>query len=209
VNDATRASRAIAPADATREDSLPRCSWAEGSAIEREYHDSEWGVPLHDDTALFELLTLEGAQAGLSWRTVLAKRARYRALFHDFDIARCARMTDAALLRVLGDAGIVRNRLKVHSVRTNAQAMQRVIAEHGSFDAWVWSFVDGKPQRNRPRRSSDVPTRTPLSDRLSAELRRVGFSFVGSTICYAFLQAAGLVDDHIQGCFRHDAMRGR
>jgi DNA-3-methyladenine glycosylase I len=209
MSDAARASRVIAPVGTTPEDSLPRCSWATGSALERDYHDAEWGVPLHDDTALFELLTLEGAQAGLSWRTVLAKRARYRALFHDFDIARCARMTDTALQRALGDAGIVRNRLKVYSVRTNALAMQRVIADHGSFATWLWAFVDGKPQRNRPRRPSDVPTRTALSDRLSAGLRRYGFSFVGSTICYAFLQAAGLVDDHVHGCFRHDAPRGR
>lgn len=180
---------------------VKRCFWAESSDSERVYHDTEWGRPLHGDRALFEFLCLEGAQAGLSWRTVLEKRAHYRRVFHDFDIDRCARLTDRELVRALADPGIVRNRLKVHAVRRNALAAQAVQREHGSLDAYLWDFVDGKPIDNAPRGRADVPASTPLSDRLSKALRKQGFTFVGTTICYAFLQATGMVNDHLADCF--------
>ena len=177
-----------------------RCAWAEHSDAEREYHDAEWGVPQRDDRALFEMLILEGAQAGLSWHTVLVKRENYRRLFHGFDIARCAKLTDAQLERALLDAGIVRNRLKVYSERKNAQAALAVIAEHGDLASYLWSFVGGKPQVNRPRGLGDVPAQTPASDAMSKALKKRGFSFVGSTICYAFMQATGMVNDHVVTC---------
>jgi DNA-3-methyladenine glycosylase I len=167
------------------------------------YHDKEWGTPLHDDQRLFEFLVLEGAQAGLSWRTVLNKRGRYREVFHQFDIDAVARMTDPQLERLLLDPGIIRNRLKVFSARDNARAVLRIAAEFGSLDAHLWSFVDGRPQRNQWRRPDDVPASTPVSDRMSKDLRKRGLRFVGSTICYAFMQATGMVDDHLVACFRH------
>lgn len=180
---------------------LKRCFWADNSDSERDYHDTEWGRPLHGDRALFEFLCLEGAQAGLSWRTVLEKRPNYRRVFHGFDIARCAALTDAELEAALSDPGIVRNRLKVHAVRKNAQAALQLQREHGSLDAYLWSFVDGRPVDNLPRGRGDVPASTPLSDRLSKALRKQGFTFVGTTICYAFLQATGMVNDHLADCF--------
>jgi DNA-3-methyladenine glycosylase I len=180
-----------------------RCHWATGSdALMRDYHDTEWGVPLHDDRALFEFLCLEGAQAGLSWRTVLAKRDNYRRAFHDFEIARVAAMTDRELEVLLLDPGIIRNRLKVSSVRDNACAAMKVIAEFGSLDVYLWSFVDGRTLVNRWRDSSDVPASTPLSDRMSKALKQRGFRFVGTTICYSLLQATGMINDHLAGCFR-------
>jgi DNA-3-methyladenine glycosylase I len=183
-----------------------RCHWATGSdALMRDYHDTEWGVPLHDDRALFEFLCLEGAQAGLSWRTVLAKRENYRKAFHDFEIARVAAMTDRELEKRLLDPGIIRNRLKVSSTRGNAIAALKVIDEFGSLDAWLWSFVDGRPILNRWRTRTDVPATSEVSDRMSKTLKKRGFRFVGSTICYAFMQATGMVDDHLVGCFRHRA----
>ena len=186
------------------DDGLTRCSWAGPGSSDamRAYHDREWGVPLHGDRALFEFLCLEGAQAGLSWRTVLDKRARYREVFHDFDIERCARLTDRRLERLLADPGLIRNRLKLASVRGNARAALAVIEEAGSLEAYLWSFVDGSPVRNRWRTAAEVPATTPASDRMSKDLRRRGFRFVGSTICYAFMQATGMVDDHLVGCFR-------
>jgi DNA-3-methyladenine glycosylase I len=180
-----------------------RCSWAGDDPNMRAYHDTEWGVPLHDDTQLFEFLVLEGAQAGLSWSTVLNKRAAYRKAFHGFDIARVARMTDAALEKLLLDPALIRNRLKVFSARNNAQATLRVIDEAGSLDAYFWSFVEGKPIVNRWRGREQVPARTPLSDRLSKDMQKRGFNFVGSTIIYAHMQATGMVNDHFVGCFRH------
>ena len=181
---------------------LPRCAWAGGNAAMRAYHDTEWGVPLHDDRALFELLSLEGAQAGLSWRTVLDRRAAYRAAYHGFAIDRVAAMTEAELDHVLQHGGVIRHRGKVVSVRDNARAAQAVIAAEGSLDRFLWSFVDGVPIIGRPADPAAVPARTALSDRLSRALRARGFRFVGPTICYAFMQAAGLVDDHLAGCFR-------
>jgi DNA-3-methyladenine glycosylase I len=167
-----------------------------------EYHDREWGVPVHDDCVLFEFITLEGAQAGLSWETILAKRDAYRRAFAGFDPAKVARFTAARRARLMQDAGIVRNRLKIESTVTNAAAFLDVQREFGSFDRYLWGFVGGKPIVNRPRSTRDVPTRTALSDALSKELKRRGFRFVGTTICYAFMQAVGIVDDHVQGCFR-------
>jgi len=167
------------------------------------YHDREWGVPHHDDTALFELMTLEGAQAGLSWRTILARRDAYRDAYHGFDIARVAAMDDAALENLLVASGIIRNRLKVFSVRDNARTALDVIREHGSLDAYLWSFVGGAPVVNRPRTSGDVPAKTEVSDRMSKTLAKRGFRFVGSTICYAFMQATGMVNDHLTTCFRY------
>jgi DNA-3-methyladenine glycosylase I len=182
---------------------LTRCSWAGDDPSMQDYHDREWGVPLHDDTQLFEFLVLEGAQAGLSWSTVLHKRAAYRKAFHGFDIARVARMTDAALGKLLTNPSIIRNRLKIWSARNNARAALKVIDEAGSLDSYFWSFVDGKPVVNRWRGRSQVPARTPLSDKLSKDLQRRGFNFAGSTIIYAHMQATGMVNDHFVGCFRH------
>jgi DNA-3-methyladenine glycosylase I len=182
-----------------------RCSWAEaGDVAMRAYHDREWGVPHHDDRALFELLTLEGAQAGLSWRTILLRRDEYRRAYHGFDIARVARMRDATLERLLVDSGIIRNRLKVFSVRDNARTALSVIAEHGSLDAYLWSFVGGRPIVNRWQTSAEVPAKTEDSDRMSKALAKRGFRFVGSTICYAFMQATGMVNDHLVSCFRYE-----
>jgi len=178
-----------------------RCSWAEDAdATMQAYHDTEWGVPHHDDRALFELITLEGAQAGLSWRTVLARRDAYRMAFHNFTIARVAAMTDDELTSVLTESGVIRHRLKIWSVRDNARTALNVIDEHGSLDAYLWSFVDGKPIVNRWREMARVPATTEISDRMSKTLRKQGFRFVGSTICYAFMQATGMVDDHLATC---------
>ena len=185
-----------------------RCHWAaNGDPLMRDYHDTEWGVPLHDDRALFEFLCLEGAQAGLSWRTVLAKRDNYRKAFHQFEIARVAAMTDRELGKLLLDPGIIRNRLKVSSTRDNAIAALDVIAEFGSLDVYLWSFVDGKPLRNHWRSQGEVPASTALSDRMSKALKKRGFRFVGTTICYSLLQATGMVDDHLVGCFRYGGRR--
>ena len=187
-----------------------RCHWATGSDdLMCRYHDTEWGVPLHDDRALFEFLCLEGAQAGLSWRTVLAKRENYRKAFHNFEIARVAAMKDRDLEKLLLDPGIIRNRLKVSSTRDNAIAALDVIGEFGSLDAYLWSFVDGKPLVNRWRDKSEVPASTPLSDRMSKELKKRGFRFVGTTICYSLMQATGMINDHLVGCFRHKTCAGR
>lgn len=169
------------------------------------YHDNEWGVPLHEDQRLFEFLVLEGAQAGLSWRTALVKRDNYRRAFADFDIARCARMTDARIERLMQDAGLIRNRQKLVAARDNARGAVAIIKEYGSLDAWLWSLVGGKPLINHWRNSSDVPSSTPVSESMSRTLRKHGFRFVGPTICYAFMQATGMVNDHLVGCFRHNA----
>jgi DNA-3-methyladenine glycosylase I len=166
-----------------------------------QYHDEEWGVPVHDDRKLFEMLILEGAQAGLSWTTILRKRAGYRRAFDDFDVAKIARYDARRVGRLLLDEGIVRNRLKVQATVTNARALADLTREHGSLDAFVWSFVDGKPKVRRPG-PGETPSRSPESDALSKALMKCGFRFVGSTIMYAFMQACGLVDDHQRGCFR-------
>ncbi|HKO15709.1 MAG TPA: DNA-3-methyladenine glycosylase I [Gemmatimonadaceae bacterium] len=185
-----------------------RCAWPR-TALDIAYHDTEWGVPVHDDALLFELLTLEGAQAGLSWSTVLRKRPNYRRAFAEFDPARVARFTPARIARLLADPGIVRHRLKVESTVTNARAFLRVQREHGSFDRYLWSFVGGSPRVNAWRSHGELPAHSADSDALSRDLRRRGFRFVGSTICYAYMQAAGLVNDHIVNCFRHRELGGR
>ena len=179
-----------------------RCFWAEGDPLLASYHDEEWGVPLHDDRRWYEKLLLDGAQAGLSWLTILKKREGYRAAFGGFDPAVVARFTERDVTRLMGDAGIVRNRLKIRSAIGNARAFLALQAEHGSFDSWIWRFVGGKPIRRNVRGRGDILARTPLSDALSKELRARGFNFVGSTILYAFMQAGGLVNDHTVGCFR-------
>ncbi|ADL56681.1 DNA-3-methyladenine glycosylase I [Gallionella capsiferriformans] len=181
-----------------------RCAWAGSDALYCHYHDTEWGVPLHDDQRLFEFLTLEGAQAGLSWITVLRKRENYRAAFDNFDAARIAAYDTDKIASLLLDAGIVRNRLKVQSTVTNAQQFLRVQAEFGSFDRFLWQFVDGKPVQNTWRHLAEVPASTAQSDAMSRELKRRGFKFVGTTICYALMQATGMVNDHTTDCFRHD-----
>ena len=185
---------------------LLRCAWAEtGDARMQAYHDTEWGVPQHDDRALFEMLTLEGAQAGLSWRTVLHRRDAYRAAYHGFDIERVAAMTDAELEALLAGSPLIRNRLKIFSVRENARVALVAIGAHGSLDHYLWSFVDHQPIRNRWSDMTQVPAKTQLSDAMSKALRKAGFRFIGSTICYAFMQATGMVDDHLTGCFRQTA----
>jgi len=181
---------------------LKRCFWAEGDPLLAAYHDEEWGVPIHDDRRWYEKLTLDGAQAGLSWLTILRKREGYRDAFRDFDPAAVARFGERDVTRLMKHAGIVRNRLKIKSAIGNARAFLALAAEHGSFDAWIWNFIGGRTIAGKARGRGDMPARTPLSDKLSAELRRRGFSFVGSTIVYAFMQAAGLVNDHVIGCFR-------
>jgi len=177
-----------------------RCPWAEGSEDLRDYHDTEWGVPSHDDRHLFELLVLEGAQAGLSWSTVLAKRARYRTVLDGFDPERVARFDEARLGALLADPGIVRNRLKVQSTVGNARAFLAVQEEAGSFDAYLWSWVDGTPIVTRRPPDDPPPATTDLAGRVSLDLKRRGFTFVGPTIVYAYLQAVGVVDDHVAGC---------
>ena len=180
---------------------IKRCQWVENASPEMvAYHDEEWGVPVRDDRKLFEMLSLGGAQAGISWEIVFRKRAGYRKLFHDFDMKKCARMTDAYIENILKDPAIIRNRLKVNSVRKNARAVLEVIEEFGSFSDLLWSFVGGKPIVNRIREISDIPITSPESDAMSKELKKRGFSFVGSTICYAFMQGVGMVNDHEVGC---------
>ncbi len=166
------------------------------------YHDREWGVPVHEDRVLFEFLTLEGAQAGLSWRTILGRRETYRAAFHGYDIARIARYEDDDVARLLADPGIIRNRAKVHATIANARAALEVQRGHGSLDAYFWSAVGGTPRRHRPASPADIPVDSPDSRALSQDLRRRGFAFVGPTIVYAFMQATGLVNDHTTDCFR-------
>jgi len=179
-----------------------RCGWAKGELYET-YHDTEWGVPLHDDQALFEFLVLEGAQAGLSWSTILNKRENYRKAFSGFDARKVAKYGEDKIAKLLENPGIVRNKLKVHSAVTNAKAFLAVQKEFGTFDAYIWSFVGGKPIQNRWETIKDVPPRTKESDAMSKDLRKRGFAFVGSTICYAHMQATGMVNDHIITCFRH------
>lgn len=181
---------------------MNRCEWAGHDPLMIAYHDTEWGVPQHDDRILFEFLTLEGAQAGLSWSTILHKRENYRKAFAGFDPTKIARFDAKKQLQLLQNPGIVRNRLKVASTVTNARAFLDVREQFGSFDAYIWRFVDGTPIVNRWKSIRQIPARTPQSDAMSKDLLKRGFKFVGSTICYAFMQACGLVNDHTAGCFR-------
>ncbi len=184
-----------------------RCAWAGNDPLYQRYHDTEWGVPLHDDRALFEFLILEGAQAGLSWITILRKRENYRAAFDGFDATRIAAYDADKIASLLQDPGIVRNRLKVAAAVINAQKFLGVQDEFGSFDSFLWRFVDGKPKQNNRRSTADIPASTPESDAMSKELKRRGFKFVGSTICYAHMQATGMVNDHTLACFRHKELK--
>lgn len=189
--------------------SMHRCSWAGNDPLYIAYHDQEWGVPLHDDRRLFEMLILEGAQAGLSWITILRKRENYRAVFDGFDPHKIARYDARKVRALLEDPGIVRNRLKVAAAVQNANMLLTLLEQEGSLDNYLWRFVDGKPIINAWRNLKEVPPRTPLSDALSKDLSRRGFKFVGPTICYAFMQAVGMVNDHITDCFRHRELAGK
>ena len=187
-----------------------RCPWCENSplgALYLDYHDHEWGVPVHDDQVLFEFLILEGAQAGLSWSTILAKRENYRKAFAGFDPLKVAKFNAEKSALLMQDPGIVRNRLKIKSAVGNAIAFLAVQREFGSFDKYIWSFVGGKPKRKKWKTMSEVPAKTAESDAMSKDLKSRGFNFVGSTICYAFMQATGMVNDHLTGCFRHKVTR--
>ena len=189
---------------------VTRCQWATGgNTLYLEYHDTEWGVPLHDDHALFEFLILEGAQAGLSWSTILNKRDGYRRAFAGFDPQKVARFTPARIGKLLQDPGIVRNRLKIEAAVTNARAFLAVQEAFGSFDAYVWRFVDGKPLQNAWKHIKQVPASTPVSDAISKDLKQRGFKFVGSTIIYAHMQATGMVNDHTTDCFRWKELQPR
>ncbi len=183
---------------------MNRCDWVPGGdSLYEAYHDNEWGVPVRSDQKLFEMLILEGAQAGLSWRTILAKRDGYRRLFYDFDAPSCAEMTDSYIQEALKDPAIVRNRLKVLSIRRNARIFLGIQQEFGSFTNYLWGFVDGRSVKNHPKTNSEVPASTDLSDKISKDLKKRGMSFVGSTIIYAYMQAVGLVDDHTIKCFKY------
>ncbi len=184
-----------------------RCAWPR-TELDIVYHDREWGVPVHDDRLLFEFLILEGAQAGLSWSTILKKRENYRRALDNFDAKKIARYDARKVRKLLADAGIVRNRLKIAAAIQNAKAFLAVQKEFGSFDAYVWQFVGGRPIQNRRRSLKDIPARTPESDAMSKDLLKRGFKFVGSTICYAFMQAVGMVNDHTVDCFRHAQLKG-
>jgi len=185
------------------DDGKRRCAWLGNDPLMMKYHDEEWGVPLHDDQKLFEFLILEGMQAGLSWRTVLNKRENFRRAFHHFKPAKVACYDESDVDRLLANAGIIRNRAKIMAAINNAQRFLEVSREFGSFDRYIWGFVSDKPIHNRFRNLSDLPARTPLSDEASADMRRRGFKFVGSTVIYAHMQATGMVNDHVVTCFRH------
>jgi DNA-3-methyladenine glycosylase I len=191
-----------------RKRNVVRCGWAKNE-LAIAYHDREWGVPLHDDRALFELLILEGAQAGLSWDTILRKRENYRAAFDNFEAKKVSHYDSRKMRSLLRDDGIVRNRLKIAASVRNARAFLAVQRECGSFDRYIWQFVGGRPRVNAVRSFKDVQARTPESDAMSKDLRKRGFTFVGSTICYAFMQAAGMVNDHLVECFRYRQLRGK
>jgi DNA-3-methyladenine glycosylase I len=184
-----------------------RCGWCSDDPLYIQYHDEEWGVPEHDDRRLFEMLTLEGAQAGLSWITVLRKRENYRTAFERFDPKRVAAYGEDKVLELLANPGLIRNRLKILSTINNAKAVLALQKEFGSLDSFLWAYVDGKPIQNAWQARGDVPASTDLSDRLSKDLKKRGFGFVGSTICYAFMQAIGMVNDHETACTRHKAVR--
>jgi DNA-3-methyladenine glycosylase I len=185
---------------------MKRCGWPKNE-LDIAYHDAEWGVPVHEDRLLFEFLILEGAQAGLNWSTILRKRANYRRAFANFNAARVARFTPSRVERLMQNEGIVRNRLKIESAVTNARAFLAVQKEFGSFDRYLWRFVGGAPRQNAWRTPRRIPVRTPESDALSKDLQRRGFRFAGSTICYAFMQAVGMVNDHLVSCYRHQELK--
>src|SRR5262245_25406621 len=188
---------------AVQMDKKTRCTWIGKNPIMWTYHDEEWGVPLHDDTKHFEFLVLDGAQAGLSWETILRKRENYRKAFHNYDVRRISRYGEKDIQRLLNDAGIVRNKLKIHGAVKNAVGFLAVQKEFGSFDSYIWQFVGGRPIQHAFESTKDIPARTEESDAMSKDLKKRGFTFVGSTICYAYMQAAGLVNDHLVSCYRY------
>ena len=182
---------------------MNRCEWANSNSLETAYHDEEWGVPVHDDRLLFEMLILEGAQAGLSWATILKKRAGYLEAFDHFNVEKIATYDEHKIAQLLDNPAIVRNKLKVNATVVNAKRVLEIQQAYGSFDAYIWSFVDEKPIQNQWQQLSDVPAKTALSDKMSKDLKKKGFKFIGSTTCYAFMQAVGMVNDHVVSCFRH------
>ena len=184
-----------------------RCEWCGNDPLYIEYHDHQWGVPVHDDTLLFEMLTLEGAQAGLSWLTILKKRENYRKAFNGFDIEPIARYSEPDISRLLADAGIVRNRLKLESVIKNARAVLKIQEQYGTLDTFLWRYVDGEPKQNSWQSLQEIPTRTEISELMSKELKQHGCNFVGPTICYALMQAVGMVNDHVSDCFRYQEIK--
>lgn len=186
---------------------MKRCSWAESSPLEVEYHDEEWGVPVHDDRTLFELLTLEGAQSGLSWATILGKREGYLKAFDQFDIKKVARYSEKKIEKLIENPDIVRNKLKIRGTVENAKRIIEIQKEWGSFDAFIWTFVEGKTIQNKWKTPAEVPASTLVSELMSKSLKKAGFKFVGPTICYAYMQAVGMVNDHVVSCFRHKPLR--
>jgi DNA-3-methyladenine glycosylase I len=188
---------------------MKRCDWANRSELEQSYHDHEWGVEIHDDRTLFEFLVLEGAQAGLSWSTILRKREGYRRAFDNFDARKISKYSENTVSRLLTDSEIIKNRLKINATITNAGAFLQVQKEFGSFDRYIWQFVNGKPVRNSWRKMTDLPSSTPESDAMSKDLKKRGFKFIGPTICYAFMQAVGMVNDHVVDCFRYKELNNK
>ncbi len=188
---------------------MKRCEWASKSELERSYHDKEWGVPVHDDRKLFEFLILEGAQAGLSWSTILRKREGYRKAFDNFDARKISRYSNADVSRLLANPEIIRNKLKIEATIANARAFLKVQEEFGSFDRYIWQFVNGSPIQNSWKKMADIPSSSVESEAMSKDLRKRGFKFVGTTICYAFMQAVGMVNDHVVDCFRYKELRNR
>ena len=188
---------------------MKRCDWANRSELEQSYHDNEWGMEIHDDRTLFEFLVLEGAQAKLSWSTILGKREGYRKAFDNFDARKISKYSENAVSRLLTNSGIIRNRLKINAAITNARAFLQVQRELGSFDSYIWQFVNGSPIQNSWRKMTDIPSSTPESDAMSKDLMKRGFKFVGTTICYAFMQAVGMVNDHVVDCFRYRELRNK
>jgi len=188
---------------------MKRCDWANRSELEQSYHDHEWGVEIHDDRTLFEFLVLEGAQAGLSWSTILRKREGYRRAFDNFDARKISKYSKNTVSRLLTNSEIIRNRLKINATITNARAFLQVQKEFGSFDRYIWQFVNGKPIQNSWRKMTDIPSSTPESDAMSKDLQKRGFKFIGATICYAFMQAVGMVNDHVVDCFRYKELKNK
>jgi DNA-3-methyladenine glycosylase I len=188
---------------------VKRCEWADRSELEQSYHDNEWGVAIHDDRSLFEFLALEGAQAGLSWSTVLRKREGYRKAFDNFDVQKISHYSENDVSRLLANSEIIRNRLKINATITNARAFLQVQEKFGGFDHYIWQFVNGRPIQNSWEKVTDIPSSTPESEAMSKDLQKRGFKFVGSTICYAFMQAVGMVNDHVVGCFRYEELKNQ
>jgi len=188
---------------------MKRCEWANKGELEQSYHDNEWGMEIHDDRRLFEFLVLEGAQAGLSWSTILQKREGYRRAFDNFDVRKISKYSGNTVSQLLANSEIIRNRLKINAAITNARAFLKVQKEFGSFDNYIWQFVNGRPVQNRWKRITDIPSSTPESDAMSKDLIKRGFKFVGTTICYAFMQAVGMVNDHVVDCFRYKELKNK